>query len=232
MISPIFTVLDRKPTCTTTTKSTSHPTSGPTMAFENVVAALHASGGDADALQEAIARAEAAGLDGVPGEDRQKLRAARTRLRKIRKAAAAAAGAPGAAAAAAAAAAASPHAKESYDASEFGPLAEAYEGLKWRMIQKPGGATVKPDDFYRLYALHMQAVQGDNASERPMWAERGGLDFEGRARWDAWAALKGLAADKARLRFVKLFWEFPAASLYSDTRSALPGAGGAGPATA
>lgn len=24
------------------------------------------------------------------------------------------------------------------------------------MVSKPGGATVKPDDFYRLYALHMQ----------------------------------------------------------------------------
>lgn len=37
-----------------------------------------------------------------------------------------------------------------------------------------------------------------------MWAERGGLDFEGRARWDAWAALRGLDAAKARLRFVKV----------------------------
>ena len=36
----------------------------------------------------------------------------------------------------------------------------------------------------------MQAAQGDNTSERPMWAEKGGLDFEGRARWDAWTANK------------------------------------------
>lgn len=43
----------------------------------------------------------------------------------------------------------SPHAKESYDAAEFDDLVEKYEGLKWRMISKPGGATVKPDDFYR-----------------------------------------------------------------------------------
>ena len=26
-----------------------------------------------------------------------------------------------------------------------------YEKLNWRMISKPGGATVKPDDFYSLY---------------------------------------------------------------------------------
>ena len=37
-----------------------------------------------------------------------------------------------------------------------------------------------------------------------MWAERGGLDFEGRARWDAWTAIKGLDAAKAKLRFVKV----------------------------
>ena len=39
-----------------------------------------------------------------------------------------------------------------------------------------------------------------------MWAERGGLDFEGRARWDAWTAVKGLEEAKAKLRFVKVRW--------------------------
>lgn len=57
----------------------------------------------------------------------------------------------------------------------------------------------------RLYALHMQATRGDNAEERPMWAERGGLDFEGRARWDAWAAVKGLETEKAKLRYDRPF---------------------------
>ncbi len=95
---------------------------------------------------------------------------------------------------------------------------------QFKTERKPNPNPIPPDDFYRLYALHMQSTAGDNATERPMWAERGGLDFEGRARWDAWTALKGLAADEARLRFVKLFWEFPVAVLYSDTRGALPGA--------
>ncbi len=36
------------------------------------------------------------------------------------------------------------------------PGAGQYEKLNWRMVSKPGGATVKPDDFYRLYGLHMQ----------------------------------------------------------------------------
>ncbi len=41
--------------------------------------------------------------------------------------------------------------QQSYDAAEFEALAAKYMTLKWRMISKPGGATVKPDDFYNLY---------------------------------------------------------------------------------
>ncbi len=66
--------------------------------------------------------------------------AARTRLRKQREAAAARA-------AAIAAEARSPHAKASYSAEEFEALAAAYEALKWRMIQKPGGASVRPGEW-------------------------------------------------------------------------------------
>lgn len=50
----------------------------------------------------------------------------------------------------------------------------------------------------------MQATKGDNDTERPMWAEKGGLDFEGRARWDGWTAVKGMPQAKAMLQFVKV----------------------------
>jgi acyl-CoA-binding protein len=40
----------------------------------------------------------------------------------------------------------------------------------------------------------MQVTKGDNTTERPMWAEKGGLDFEGRARWDAWTNYKASAS--------------------------------------
>lgn len=40
---------------------------------------------------------------------------------------------------------------QSYDIAEFDALAAKYEQLKWRMLSKPGGATVKPDSFYTLY---------------------------------------------------------------------------------
>lgn len=170
------------------------------------IASLHAAGDDTEALMEAVQKASF--LDAIPGDDRQKLRAARTKLRKL-LAEAESGKASGER---------SPHAKSEYDTKEFEALTVKYEKLNWRMISKPGGATVKPDDFYRLYGLHMQATKGDNTTERPMWAERGGLDFEGRARWDAWMAMKSLDGEKAKLRFVKLYYEFLPSALYKDTR--------------
>lgn len=142
--------------------------------------------------------------------------AARTRLRKLRAEEAAKNGAS--AASSTAPVEKSPHAKGSYDIAEFETLAPKYEKLNWRIISKPGGATVKPDEFYSLYGFYMQATNGDNTAERPMWAEKGGLDFEGRARWDAWTAVKGVSADKAKLEFVKTYYEFPVKCLYTDTR--------------
>ncbi len=40
---------------------------------------------------------------------------------------------------------------QSYDVADFPALIEKYEKLNWKIISKPGGATVKPDDFYTLY---------------------------------------------------------------------------------
>ena len=40
---------------------------------------------------------------------------------------------------------------QSYNAKEVDALAKKYDKLNWRIISKPGGATVKPDEFYILY---------------------------------------------------------------------------------
>ncbi|DBA78260.1 TPA: hypothetical protein ACH3X2_008213 [Trebouxia sp. C0005] len=179
---------------------------------EGAVVRIAAAADSLDAISMAVEKA--AFLDELPGEGRQTLRAARTKLRKLVKEQAA----KEAAAASKSLAESSPHAKESYDASEGEALASKYEKLNWRIISKPGGATVKPDEFYILYGYYMQATKGDNQEERPMWAEKGGLDFEGRAKWDAWTAIKGTPGNKAMLSFVKSFYEFPAKALYTDTR--------------
>ncbi|KAF5836139.1 hypothetical protein DUNSADRAFT_6342 [Dunaliella salina] len=135
--------------------------------MESACNKLHAAGDDLEALQEAVEAASY--LDSVPGDFRQKLRAARSRLRKLQEQRERGV----------AAADRSPHAKAEYNTAEFDELVKKFEQLSWRMVSRPGGAVAKPDDFYRLYGLKQQVLHGDCNEERPMWAERGGLDFEG-----------------------------------------------------
>eukprot|EP01024_Parvocaulis_polyphysoides_P069743 TRINITY_DN85634_c0_g1_i1.p2 TRINITY_DN85634_c0_g1~~TRINITY_DN85634_c0_g1_i1.p2 ORF type:complete len:188 (+),score=25.49 TRINITY_DN85634_c0_g1_i1:100-663(+) len=179
------------------------------------VNALSAAGDNLTALQQAIERASF--LDDKPGDDRQKLRAARTKLRKLQlqnggneqnlQAADTASNKK-----------VSPYVKQEYDVGEFDKLIEKYDKLAWRMIQKPGGASVKPDDYYTLYGYHKQACEGNNESERPMWAEKGGLDFEGRAKWDAWKALHDTQQEQSKQSFVKLYYEMTPDNFYKDNR--------------
>jgi acyl-CoA-binding protein len=51
----------------------------------------------------------------------------------------------------------------------------------------------------RLYALYKQASAGDVSGDRP-----GAFDFVGRAKYDAWARLKGTTQDKAQKAYVDL----------------------------
>ena len=61
--------------------------------------------------------------------------------------------------------------------------------------------TRRPDDedMLRLYAMYKQATDGDVTGERP-----GALSFVDRAKYDAWAKLKGTDSAKARESYVKL----------------------------
>lgn len=61
------------------------------------------------------------------------------------------------------------------------------------------GKRPSDDDLLRLYATYKQATSGDVTGERP-----GAFDFVARAKYDAWARLKGTDADKARKAYVDL----------------------------
>lgn len=50
-------------------------------------------------------------------------------------------------------------------------------------------------------AAKQQVECGDVQGEKPMWAETGGLDFDGRERWEAWAKLKGMGSEGAKKAF-------------------------------
>ena len=51
----------------------------------------------------------------------------------------------------------------------------------------------------RLYANFKQASEGDVAGDKP-----GFTDFVGRAKYDAWAKLKGTASEDAMNAYIKL----------------------------
>ena len=59
----------------------------------------------------------------------------------------------------------------------------------------------KPDNatLLQIYALYKQATAGDVEGKRP-----GMTDFVGRAKYDAWAALKGKSAGDAMQDYVDL----------------------------
>jgi acyl-CoA-binding protein len=62
----------------------------------------------------------------------------------------------------------------------------------------------RPDNptLLKIYALYKQGAQGDASGERP-----GMTDFVARAKYDAWAALKGMAREDAMRQYVDLIGE-------------------------
>ncbi|MDO9158489.1 MAG: acyl-CoA-binding protein [Burkholderiaceae bacterium] len=62
------------------------------------------------------------------------------------------------------------------------------------LSERPDNATL-----LQIYALYKQATQGDNADKKPGFG-----DMVGRAKWDAWAKLKGTPADDAKQQYIAL----------------------------
>lgn len=60
--------------------------------------------------------------------------------------------------------------------------------------EKPDNATL-----LQIYALYKQATGGDNTEKKPSFS-----DMVGRAKWDAWAKLKGTEQDAARQQYIDL----------------------------
>lgn len=62
----------------------------------------------------------------------------------------------------------------------------------------------RPDNMtlLKIYALYKQGSSGDAQGERP-----GMTDFVARAKFDAWAALKGTSQDEAMQQYIDLVEE-------------------------
>lgn len=73
---------------------------------------------------------------------------------------------------------------------EFNAAAEKVKNLK-----------AKPTDqeLLDIYALFKQATVGDNNTSRPGTFS---LDLKGKAKWDAWEKLKGMAKSEAETQYI------------------------------
>ena len=65
------------------------------------------------------------------------------------------------------------------------------------LSERPDNATL-----LQLYALYKQGSEGDVQDKRP-----GFTDMIGRAKWDAWAKLKGTSPEDAMQQYVDLIAE-------------------------
>jgi len=61
--------------------------------------------------------------------------------------------------------------------------------------------STRPDNatLLKIYGLYKQATAGDNAEKKPGFG-----DMIGRAKWDAWNALKGTSSADAKQQYVDL----------------------------
>jgi diazepam-binding inhibitor (GABA receptor modulator, acyl-CoA-binding protein) len=74
-------------------------------------------------------------------------------------------------------------------------LADDFEAA----VARVNGLATAPgnDVLLQLYGLYKQATSGDVSGSRP-----GMMDFKGRAKYDAWAARKGMARDDAMQAYI------------------------------
>ena len=63
-----------------------------------------------------------------------------------------------------------------------------------KLAERPDSTTL-----LKIYGLYKQATAGDNAEKKPGFG-----DMVGRAKWDAWNALKGTSSDDAMQQYVDL----------------------------
>ena len=71
---------------------------------------------------------------------------------------------------------------------------EAAVAQSKNLSERPDNATL-----LQIYALYKQATGGDNTEKKPSFS-----DMVGRAKWDAWAKLKGTEQDAARQQYIDL----------------------------
>jgi diazepam-binding inhibitor (GABA receptor modulator, acyl-CoA-binding protein) len=73
-------------------------------------------------------------------------------------------------------------------------LQDDFEAAKKGAFQLPNQP---PESLLKMYALYKQATSGDASGSRP-----GAFNFKARAKFDAWAEVKGLSSEDAMTQYV------------------------------
>lgn len=78
-------------------------------------------------------------------------------------------------------------------------LKAEFEATLDQVKNAPAEGDFKPSNEMKLqmYAWYSQATKGDVSGKRP-----GMLDMVGRAKYDAWAKVKGMSADEAMRSYI------------------------------
>ncbi len=68
-------------------------------------------------------------------------------------------------------------------------------------VKRSKSLTKRPsnDTLLKIYSLYKQGTKGDASGKRP-----GIFDMVGRAKYDAWAKLKGTSTDQAQEKYIAL----------------------------
>lgn len=78
-------------------------------------------------------------------------------------------------------------------------LEKLFKKAVWLIRNGPPNPNTTTDEKLEYYALFKQATIGDVQGEQP-WA----VQFEARAKWDAWNKLKGTSKEDAMRKYVAL----------------------------
>jgi len=78
--------------------------------------------------------------------------------------------------------------------SDLNTLFEAAQANSKLLAERPDNPTL-----LKIYGLFKQATAGDNAEKKPGFG-----DMVGRAKWDAWNAVKGASKDDAMQQYIDL----------------------------
>jgi diazepam-binding inhibitor (GABA receptor modulator, acyl-CoA-binding protein) len=78
-------------------------------------------------------------------------------------------------------------------------LEKKFKKAAWMIRNGPPRPDTSNDEKLKYYSYYKQATEGDVQGAQP-WA----VQLEARAKWDAWAALKGMSKEEAMQKYIDL----------------------------